>query len=97
MVEQKRPNNRSERRACQGGSLRPAGVTPVVRSDNGIVERFFRTLKEECAWQHSFQPSRMGRERSESGLIGITSVEHINRWVIRAPENTRALQLLSVA
>ncbi len=67
------------------GTLRPAGTTPVVRSDNGlifqsrrfraacrdyrltqefitpytpeqngIIERFFRSLKEECVWQHSF-------------------------------------------
>jgi putative transposase len=67
------------------GTLRPAGATPVVRSDNGliyqsrrfraacrdyrltqefitpytpeqngIIERFFRSLKEECVWQHNF-------------------------------------------
>jgi putative transposase len=67
------------------GTLRPAGDTPVVRSDNGlifqsrrfraacrdyrlsqefitpytpeqngIIERFFRSLKEECVWQHQF-------------------------------------------
>jgi len=68
------------------GTLRPAGETPVVRSDNGlifqsrrfraacrdyrldqefitpytpeqngIVERFFRSLKEECVWQKPFR------------------------------------------
>ncbi|NQY71967.1 MAG: transposase, partial [Halomonas sp.] len=23
---------------------------------NGLVERFFRSLKEECIWQHRFEP-----------------------------------------
>lgn len=67
------------------GTLRPAGDTPVVRSDNGLIfqsrrfraacrdyrlsqefitphtpeqngliERFFRSFKEECVWQHNF-------------------------------------------
>lgn len=67
------------------GTVRPAGETPMIRSDNGLVftrrrfreacqfyrlsqefitrytpeqngliERFFRSLKEECVWQHNF-------------------------------------------
>lgn len=67
------------------GTLRPEGVTPVIRSDNGlifqsrrfreacrfyrlgqefitpytpqqngVIERFFRSLKEECVWQRNF-------------------------------------------
>lgn len=67
------------------GTLRPAGPTPVIRSDtglifqsrrfraacrdyrwrqevitpytpeqNGIIERFFRSLTGECIWQHRF-------------------------------------------
>ena len=67
------------------GTLRPAGATPVIRSDNGLIfqsrrfreacrfyrlgqefitpytpeqngtiERFFRSLKEECTWQNNF-------------------------------------------
>lgn len=67
------------------GTIRPAGDTPIIRSDNGLIfqsrrfreacafyrldqeyitpytpeqngliERFFRSLKEECVWQHTF-------------------------------------------
>ena len=67
-------------------TLRPTGLTPVIRSDNGLidqsrrfrsawrayrlrqefitlstpeqhgfVERFFRSLQEECVWPHVFR------------------------------------------
>lgn len=30
-------------------------ITPYTPEQNGLIERFFRTLKEECVWQHSFK------------------------------------------
>ncbi len=36
------------------GTLRPMNA-PVLHSENGLIERFFRSLKEECVWQHTFQ------------------------------------------
>ena len=29
-------------------------TTPYTPEQNGLVERFFRSLKEECIWQHRF-------------------------------------------
>jgi putative transposase len=29
-------------------------ITPYTPEQNGILERFFRSLKEECVWQHTF-------------------------------------------
>lgn len=29
-------------------------ITPYTPEENGLCERFIRTLKEECVWQHSF-------------------------------------------
>jgi putative transposase len=29
-------------------------ITPYTPEQNGLVECFFRSLKEECAWQHNF-------------------------------------------
>jgi putative transposase len=29
-------------------------ITPYTPEQNGMIERFFRSLKEECVWQHSF-------------------------------------------
>ncbi|GAB3338752.1 hypothetical protein GCM10027512_05790 [Chromohalobacter beijerinckii] len=31
-------------------------TTPYTPEQNGFVERVFRSLKEECIWQHRFEP-----------------------------------------
>lgn len=50
------------------GTLRPSGDVPIIRfyrlpqefitpytpEQNGLIERWFRSLKEECVWQHQF-------------------------------------------
>ncbi|MCR9144959.1 MAG: integrase core domain-containing protein [bacterium] len=30
-------------------------ITPYTPEQNGMIERFFRTLKEECIWQNKFK------------------------------------------
>ncbi|WP_138708178.1 integrase core domain-containing protein [Desulfocurvibacter africanus] len=30
-------------------------MTPYTPQQNGLIERFFRSLKEECVWQRSFK------------------------------------------
>lgn len=30
-------------------------ITPDTPEQNGMIQRFFRSLKEECVWQHTFQ------------------------------------------
>ena len=46
--------SRRFRAACRDYRLRQEFITPYTPEQNGIVERFFRSLKEECVWQHSF-------------------------------------------
>jgi len=29
-------------------------ITPYTPEQNGVVDRFMRTMKEECIWLHSF-------------------------------------------
>lgn len=46
--------SRRFRAACRSYRLGQEYITPYTPEQNGIIERFFRTLKEECAWQHNF-------------------------------------------
>ena len=32
-----------------------ASPDPLWREQNGMIERFFRTIKEECIWHHNFK------------------------------------------
>jgi putative transposase len=46
--------SRRFRAACKDYRLRQEFITPYTPEQNGLIERFFRTLKEECVWQHNF-------------------------------------------
>jgi putative transposase len=47
--------SRRFRAACRDYRLRQEFITPYTPEQNGLIERFFRSLKEECVWQHQFQ------------------------------------------
>ena len=42
------------RAACCDYRLTQEFITPNIPEQDRIIERFFRSLKEECVWQHSF-------------------------------------------
>lgn len=42
------------RAACRDYQLSQEFITPYTPEQNGMIERFFRSLKEECVWQHNF-------------------------------------------
>ena len=43
------------REACRFYRLKQEYITPYTPEQNGMIERFFRSLKEECVWQHCFE------------------------------------------
>lgn len=47
--------SRRFRQACRDYRLQQEFITPYTPEQNGLIERFFRSLKEECIWQHVFQ------------------------------------------
>ncbi len=61
--------SRRVRAACRDYRLRQEFITPYTPEQNGIIERFFRSLKEECVWQHQF-PSFMAARRAVADWIG---------------------------
>jgi putative transposase len=53
--------SRRFRQACRDYRLKQEFITPYTPEQNGMIERFFRSLKEECIWQHNF--SSFGQAR----------------------------------
>jgi putative transposase len=47
--------SRRFRQGCRDYRLQQEFITPYTPEQNGIIERFFRSLKEECVWQHVFE------------------------------------------
>jgi putative transposase len=43
------------RQACRDYRRQQEFITPYTPEQNGMIERFFRSLKAECVWQHTFQ------------------------------------------
>lgn len=46
--------SRAFREACRFYRLEQEYITPYTPQQTGMIERFFRSLKEECVWQHMF-------------------------------------------
>ncbi len=46
--------SRRFRAACRDYRLRQEFITPYTPQQNGLIERFFRSFKDECVWQHQF-------------------------------------------
>lgn len=46
--------SRRFREACKFYRLSQEFITPYTPEQNGLIERFFRSLKEECVWLHNF-------------------------------------------
>jgi len=44
--------SRRFRTACRFYRLQQEFITPDTPEQHGLIERFFRSLKEECVWQH---------------------------------------------
>lgn len=60
--------SRRFRQACRDYRLQQEFITPYTPEQNGLIERFFRSLKEECVWQHHFAGFEEARQT-------------LNRWM----------------
>jgi putative transposase len=48
--------------------LEPEYITPYSPEQNGVIERFMRTLKEECIWMHLFSSFKEAKAIIESWI-----------------------------
>jgi putative transposase len=89
--------SRRFRAACKDYRLRQEFITPYTPEQNGMIERFFRSLKEECVWQHSF-PSFVEARRAVRRWIGWYNERRPHQALgYLSPRQYRARQLQRVA
>lgn len=89
--------SRRFRQACRDYRLEQEFITPYTPEQNGIIERFFRTLKEECVWQPMFQTFEEARRIIRSWMHWYNHGRPHNALGYRSPAQYRAQQSTQVA
>ena len=89
--------SRRFRSACRDYRLRQEFITPYTPEQNGIVERFFRSLKEECVWQHVFPDFAEARREITAWIRWYNTERPHQALGYRSPTEWRAQQLTQVA
>jgi putative transposase len=89
--------SRRFRAACRDYRLRQEFITPYTPEQNGIVERFFRSLKEECVWQHVFRDFAEARREITTWIRWYNTERPHQALGYRSPTEWRAQQLIQVA
>jgi putative transposase len=89
--------SRRFRQACRDYRLSQEFITPYTPEQNGIIERFFRSLKEECVWQHQFQTFEDARQRIRTWLAWYNEGRPHQALKYRSPAQFRAQQSTEVA
>jgi putative transposase len=77
--------------------LRQEFITPYTPEQNGIIERFFRSLKEECVWQHSFHSFAEAKAAIRQWIEWYNTGRPHQSLGYKSPREFRAQQQLSVA
>jgi putative transposase len=89
--------SRHVRQACQDYRLQQEFITPYTPEQNGIIERFFRSLKEECVWQHTFQTLDEARRVVRDWMRWYNEARPHQALGYRSPVQYRAQQSTQVA
>lgn len=89
--------SRRFRQACRDYRLAQEFITPYTPEQNGIIERFFRSLKEECVWQHVFQTFEEARRIIRDWMHWYNQGRPHSALGYRSPVQYRAQQATQVA
>jgi putative transposase len=89
--------SRRFRAACRDYRLRQEFITPYTPEQNGMIERFFRSLKEECTWQWNFRSFREARAAVVRWIRWYNTERPHQALGYLSPVEYRAQQLNAVA
>ena len=89
--------SRRFRAACRFYRLEQEYITPYTPEQNGLIERFFRSFKEECVWQHRFETFEEARQVIRKWIEWYNQGRPHQALGYLSPTQYRAQQLKSVA
>jgi putative transposase len=89
--------SRRFRAACRDYRLNQEFITPYTPEQNGVVERFFRSLKEECVWQTPFRRFADARAAIRKWIHWYNEQRPHQALGYLSPQQFRAQQLQLVA
>ena len=89
--------SRRFRQACRDYRLQQEFITPYTPEQNGIIERFFRSLKEECVWQHTLQTFDEARRVIRDWMQWYNQERPHQALAYQSPAQYRAQQSTQVA
>jgi putative transposase len=89
--------SRRFRTACRNYNLSQEFITPYTPEQNGIIERFFRSLKEECVWQHNFASFEEARQMINQWILWYNTERPHQALGYLSPIEFRAKQSCQVA
>ena len=89
--------SRRFRQACRDYRLQQEFITPYTPEQNGLIERFFRSLKDECVWQHTFQTFEEARRIIRDWVHWYNEERPHSALGYRSPVQYRAQQATQVA
>jgi putative transposase len=89
--------SRRFRAACRDYRLHQEFITPYTPEQNGMIERFFRTLKEDCVWQHNFASFTDARREILAWIHWYNSRRPHSALGYKSPAEYRAQQSTLVA
>ena len=89
--------SRRFRAACRDYRLRQEFITPYTPHQNGIVERFIRSVKEECVWQQQFRSLTDARRAIRAWIEWYNDRRPHQALGYRSPKQFRAQQPQLVA
>lgn len=89
--------SRRFRQACRDYRLQQEFITPYTPEQNGIIERFFRSLKEDCVWQHTFPTFEVARRVIRDWLQWYNQDRPHQALGYQSPVRYRAQQTTQVA
>ncbi len=88
--------SRRFRAACRDYRLRQEFITPDTPEQNGLIERWFRSLKEECVWQPQFDTFTEARRRIRDWIHWYNEGRPHQTLGYLSPRQYRARQLAEV-